>query len=109
MIEKKEVKNIAKLARIDFNEEEIEKLRKDLSVILEYFKLLDEVDVSNVPSFFNSSFYKENFKDLNINKGEMLSSLGFARKDVALENKDQNLIDSAPDKKDNYLKVKEVF
>ena len=40
MISKEEVEHIAKLARLELTEKEIEKMQKDLSAILDYFDLL---------------------------------------------------------------------
>lgn len=43
---KEEVLNVAKLARLEFSPEEIEKYQKELNDILNYIDMLDEVDVS---------------------------------------------------------------
>ena len=43
MISKDEVKHIAKLARLELTEKEVEKMQKDLSEILGYFDLLKRV------------------------------------------------------------------
>lgn len=43
-----EVKHIAKLAKLEFNEEEISKLTHDLNEILEYVDKLNELDTENV-------------------------------------------------------------
>ena len=43
-----EVKHIAKLARLELSEEEIEKFGQQLSDILSQAKMLEEVDTSNV-------------------------------------------------------------
>jgi aspartyl-tRNA(Asn)/glutamyl-tRNA(Gln) amidotransferase subunit C len=45
---KDEVKHIAKLARLDISDDEIEKFSKQLSDILSHAKMLDEVDTDNV-------------------------------------------------------------
>lgn len=44
-----EVRHIALLARVGLSDEEIEKLREQLSSILENFEILQEVDTSGVP------------------------------------------------------------
>ncbi len=108
MIEKKEVENIANLARIDFSPKEIETFRKELSVILDYFKVLDEVDVSGVVPFFNLSLYKDFIKKEKDQK-TLFGGFNLARKDDPVKTDSQKLIDSAPDKKDKYFKVKEIF
>jgi len=45
---KEEVKHIAKLAELDLTDKEIDKYQQELSEILEYVKILDEVDTKNV-------------------------------------------------------------
>jgi len=47
MIDLKEVKHIAQLARIDFSKIELEVLKKELSSILDYFNKLKKVDIEN--------------------------------------------------------------
>lgn len=48
-ISKKEVRYIAKLARLEFTEEEEAILAKDLSKVLDYMAKLNEVDTTDVP------------------------------------------------------------
>ncbi len=43
-----EVKHIAKLAKLEFNDEEIIKYRDDLNKILEYVDKLNELDTENI-------------------------------------------------------------
>lgn len=40
MISKSEVEKIAKLARLELSEIEVEKMQKDMSLILDYFDIL---------------------------------------------------------------------
>ncbi len=47
-ISSEEVRKIAWLARLRFESEEIEKYKEDLSEILDYFKILDDVESSGV-------------------------------------------------------------
>ena len=44
-----EVENIANLARLDLSEAEIEKYRLQLSAILDYVTMLQELDTSEIP------------------------------------------------------------
>ena len=93
IITKEEVIKIAKLSRLELTEEEIKKMQKDLSGILDYFNLLKKVKS------------KVKISDL-IKKEESL------RKDQAnpqLDSVVKKLIEAAPDKKENYVKVKAVF
>jgi len=94
MIEKEQVKNIAKLARINLNQEEIEKFQKDLSSILEYFESLKKVNTDKIIPTFHTSEAKENV----IRKDESISDI------IA-----NDLIGQAPDKKDRYIKVRAIF
>ena len=45
---KKQVKHIAKLARLGLTQKEIEKMQKNLSLILNYFKILEEINTENI-------------------------------------------------------------
>ncbi len=95
MLTKDEVQHVAKLARLDLTEKEIDKFQKDLSAILDYFEKLKEVDVSGIEPMSHS------IKVENV-----------MRKDE--ENKEQktgnkNLMELAPETKDGYLKVKSVI
>jgi len=52
MIDKETVKRVAKLARLNLTEKEVEKFSGDLESILEAFKKLDKAKTENVkPSF----------------------------------------------------------
>ena len=51
MISEKEVKHIAKLARLSLNSREVKKIEKELSSILGYFDLLKKIDVKEVKPF----------------------------------------------------------
>ena len=44
-----EVRHIATLARVAVSPEEVERLRVQLSGILEHFQVLNDIDTSNVP------------------------------------------------------------
>lgn len=44
-----EVRHIATLARIAVSPEEVERLREQLSGILDHFQVLNDIDTSNVP------------------------------------------------------------
>lgn len=95
MISKKEVKHIAKLARLGLGEKEIEKMEKELSLILDYFNLLKEVDVSGIePSFY----FAEELKKIT------------AREDcVKKSKKAKKLLDSVPETKEDFVRVKTIL
>ena len=91
MISKQETQHIAKLARLELTEEEIEKMQKDLSAILDYFDLLKKI------------------KSEKLTKIER--DLDATRKDEVVSSHDirDEIIGLAPDKKDDYIKVKAIL
>lgn len=96
MISKDEVEHIAKLARLELTENDPkgtpEKMQKDLSEILDYFNLLKKAPK---PRQYQTCEYRE-----------------FARRDEAIPQKREvveKLIAAAPDKKDDYVKVKAIL
>jgi aspartyl-tRNA(Asn)/glutamyl-tRNA(Gln) amidotransferase subunit C len=94
MISKQDVQKVAKLARINITEKEIERFQKDLSSILDYFELLKRADTGKVKPTFHPSETKENI----VRKDDPISS-----------NIEDDLIKQAPDKKDRYIKVRSIF
>jgi len=44
-----EVRHIARLARVALSDEEVERLREQLSGILDHFTILNEIDTESVP------------------------------------------------------------
>ena len=94
MISKEEVQHIAKLARLELTEKEVEKMQKDLSEILGYFDLLNKAPK---PAKILAGF---GGKSENLRKDEVLPrDAGVAEKIIA----------AAPDKKDDCIKVKAIF
>jgi aspartyl-tRNA(Asn)/glutamyl-tRNA(Gln) amidotransferase subunit C len=93
MISKDEVKHIAKLARLELTEKEIVKMQKDLSAILDYFNLLKKA-----PKLGKAA-------------GSRKGDLSATRKDEVISSHDiaDELIGAAPDKKDDYIKVKTIL
>ena len=95
MISHEEVIHIAKLARIKLTEEEISKFQADLASVLDYFGVLQEIDVSDVRSMTHSVVL-ENVK----------------RKDAAKEKRGREanrLLEMAPNADHGYLKVKSIL
>ncbi|MBU4274896.1 Asp-tRNA(Asn)/Glu-tRNA(Gln) amidotransferase subunit GatC [Patescibacteria group bacterium] len=93
MISKKEVIKISELARLKLSEEEVSKMQKDLSEVLDYFNLLKKAES------------KEGLAEL-IKKEKIM------RKDNANpqpESVVKKLIAAAPDKKGDHIKVKAIF
>ncbi len=100
MISKEEVKHIAKLSRLGLTEKEIEKFQKELSLILDYFNLLEEVDVSKVEPTFHPA---EHF---------LKRKPSVTREDIEKSQKTEvknKLVVAAPERKDRYVKVKSIL
>jgi len=98
MISKEEVRHISKLARIDLTENEIEKMQKDLSGILDYFNVIKNSPVAKkngVPDSVNSV----NSENSALREDQVVSSYDIKDK----------LILAAPEKKDDYIKVKQIL
>lgn len=91
MISKEQVQHIAKLARLELTQKEIEKMQKDMSAILDYFDLL-----KSAPKL------KAEKQALADNK--------HLRKDAAESSQlSDKIVASAPDQKDGYIKVKAIL
>ena len=93
MISKEEVEHIAKLARLELTEKEIEKMQKDLSAILDYFNLLKKSPKLGKVAKAEG--------DLNATRRDELKP-----RDASLA---ERLVTAAPDKKDDYIKVKAIL
>ena len=94
MISKEEVIHIAKLARLELTEQEIEKMQKDLSGILDYVDLLKKAKTKKSKTTNRAGVFNVLRKDETTDKNP---------------NTANRLIESAPDKKDGYIKVKQVL
>ncbi len=93
MISKEEVQHIAKLARLGLTDQEIEKYQKELSSILDYFEKLKEVNISGIEPTSHS------IKVENVLRKDESKGKGSGKK----------LIESFPDRKEDYLKVKSIL
>lgn len=100
MISKEEVKKVARLARLDITEKELAEFQKELSAILDYFELLKEVNVNNIQPTFHPTelFFRKKSEIMRKDKKEP------EKKETIDE-----LINSAPEKKGRYIKVKAVL
>lgn len=95
MISEEEVIHIAKLARLELTNSEIEKMQKDLSEILDYFNLLKKADTSKIEAKLEyPAIEKSTRKDEVEEKSSSMAN---------------NLVSAAPDKKDDYIKVKQIL
>jgi aspartyl-tRNA(Asn)/glutamyl-tRNA(Gln) amidotransferase subunit C len=88
-----EVKHVARLARLRLADDELEKMRTDLSRILDYIDMLKEVDVSDVTPTAQVS-------DLFNVMREDETRPALPREDV---------LANAPEQQDGMFRVKAIF
>ena len=81
-----EVRNIADLARLDLTQEELESYRAQLSNILAYFDVLNNLDTSEVPLDFNISTLAVTLRTDEINLDDLIKDL---MQDAPLVEEDQ--------------------
>jgi len=93
LIDKKILEYLADLGRIKLNENEEEKLLKDLQNILAYFQELQKLDTTKVEPLTGGTIEKNVFREDKIRKYE----------------NPQKLIESFPEKENNFLKIPPVF
>ena len=93
MLTKEDVLKIAKLSKLEFSEDEIEKYRMDLSKIFEYMEELNGVDTSKIEPLFNVLDLKDRLR-----KDEVMNSE--IKKDI---------LDNAPDKDTDFIIVPKVI
>jgi aspartyl-tRNA(Asn)/glutamyl-tRNA(Gln) amidotransferase subunit C len=92
-LSKHDLDHLAKLARIELDPKEEEKLLKDLGAILDHFKELQTLDTTNVPPMQGGTDLKNVF-----------------REDNERENTDRGAgVEQFPEKKDGFLKIPPVF
>ncbi len=95
MISEKEVKHIAKLARIGLKKGEIKKFQKELSLILDYIEKLKKVDIAQADFFSPAAVDSEE-----------------TRKDERAQEKKveaKELLKLSPEEKKGFVKVKQVL
>ena len=92
MITQEDVLRVAKLARIQLQAGEVEKFQKDFSSILDYFALLQKLDVSGVKEMTHSVELED-----------------VMRRDQEGSNKGTEGLLQTTEQKDGFLKVPSVF
>ena len=95
MLTKEEIINVARLARIGVNDADVEKYQHDLSDILDYFKKLEELDVSGVEPIGHITGMQNKFRN------DEQADFGKLGRESIMKN--------APEVKDEYIKVKSVL
>ncbi|MFH1610298.1 MAG: Asp-tRNA(Asn)/Glu-tRNA(Gln) amidotransferase subunit GatC [Patescibacteria group bacterium] len=98
MITKEEVQHIAKLARLDLSEQEIQKYQEQLGNILNYVEKLQKVDTDGIETSDGGTrnldnIWREDDEKLKIN----------------IEKLKNNLIDMAPDVENGQVRVKKIL
>ncbi|MCL5008723.1 MAG: Asp-tRNA(Asn)/Glu-tRNA(Gln) amidotransferase subunit GatC [Patescibacteria group bacterium] len=93
MLSKEEVLRIAKLARIELGEADVEKFQKNLSTVLEYVEALKTVDTSGLEEV-----------------SQVTGLINVQRDDRAvLAQNREEILGQAPEIKDGYFKVKAIL
>lgn len=95
MIPKEQIKHIAKLAKLDLDENQEADLTKDLDSILDYVQKTKEADIADVKATTHSIDLKNIFREDSVEVCEP-SIVEIIKEDF-------------PQKKGEYLKVKSVF
>ncbi len=88
-----EVRHIARLARIALSDDEVERMREQLSSILDHFAVLNEIDTDDVPPTTQS------FELTNVERADEPGSS--IERDEAL--------DGAPRRENGYFRVRAVL
>ena len=92
-LNKQDIEHIAKLAKLKFNDEEIDKLAPQLNRILQYVEKLNELDTENVEPLShpvaNTNVFREDIQKESTSTEEALKN--------------------APQKDDKYFKVPKVI
>jgi len=98
MLTETEVKKIAKLARIEVSDNEIEKLKGELSSILDFVKKLGEADTNNIEPIYQTTGLVNSFRS-DESRGEFKMD----------ESLNERLVGQAPHKENRFVKIKSVF
>ena len=92
-LSKEDVIKIAILSKLEFNDDEIENFRSDLSEILNYMNELNELDTEGIAPLFN-----------------VLDLDDITRKDEVTDSlKQEEVLKNAPDKDENFIIVPKII
>lgn len=95
MIEEKDIKKLANLAKIELSQGEIKNYKKNIQEILDYFEKLKEVDAKGAVELVHPLELVNDFREDK------------AREIISEESK--FLIEQSPNRKGDYVRVKSVF
>lgn len=102
-INKKELEHLAKLARIQLDPKEEEKMLADFGAMLEHFKQLEELDTTNVAPMAGGTDLMNIFREDAVEDGAATEAGG-------PENTNRGAgVDAFPESKDGFNKVPPVF
>lgn len=90
-VDLRRVERLAELSRLSLGKDEAERLRDELSSILDYFATLDRVDVSAVAP------------------AQEAAGGGRTREDVAMPSTPEELLRGVPQKKGRFVRAPRVF
>ena len=101
LINKKTLKHLAELARIDLKAQEEKKLLNDLQEILDYFEQLKELDTEGVEPLagIGQVIQKNVSRDDQVDLDRRQKEIGEAGR----------ILENFPDTKDRFLKIPPVF
>jgi len=92
-ISNEEVKKVAKLARLELNQNQIQNHAKQLEKILDYIKQLEKINTENVPPTTRA-----------------IEVVNVLRKDEQKKyESSEELLDLAPSREDNFFKVPRIM
>lgn len=94
-IQESDVKNIANLARISLNAEEVSKFTKDLQSIIGFIDIVNDTQISD------DLLKQEGFAPLNKSREDEEEKTDYMTP--------QEIIDKAPNHQDNAVKVKKII
>jgi len=88
IISEKDVSHLAELARLELSEKDVAEIRVQLNKILDYFKMIDDVDTEGISPTYH-----------------IFDLVNILRKDVPHSPETKDLLDNIPKKKDRYVKA----
>ena len=105
MLSDSEVRKIAKLARIEVSDAEVEKLKDELSSILDFVNMLGKVNTDGIEPLYQTTGLINSTRP-DEPRGEFLPIRRAGVMDDTLNDK---LIGQAPHKENRFIKVKSVL
>ena len=99
MITKEKILHLAQLARLQLNEEEIQKLTEDLNKILNYVEKINELNLKEIEPLINI------IDELPFREDKILDENDIKK----IEEIREKIIENFPQKENNYLKVPKIL